>query len=101
MFNLDVITKKNDNKNWQYKMLIIGPSGLGKTNALLNSIQKDNGNLIDKIYLFAKDLDERKYQFLIKTRENAGIKNLNDLNEFIEYSNTMDDVYNKSLVFIT
>ena len=72
---MDVITKKNDNKNWQYKMLIIGPSELGKTNALLNPIQKDNGNLIDKIYLFAKDLDERKYQFLIKKRENAGIKN--------------------------
>ena len=94
MFNLDVITKKNDNKNWQYRMLIIGPSILGKTNALLNSIQKDKGNLIDKIYLYAKDLDEPKYQFLIKKRENARIQNLNDPNEFIEYSNIMDDVYN-------
>ena len=49
MLNLDVITKKNDNKNWPYRMLIIGPSESGKTNALLNLAQKDNK--IDKIYL--------------------------------------------------
>ena len=94
MFNLDVITKKNDKKNWPYRMLIIGTSGSGKTNALLNFIEKDSNNLIDKIYLNAKDLDESKYQFLIKKRENAGIKNFNDSSAFIEYSNTMDDVYN-------
>ena len=76
-------------------MLIIGPSGSGKTNALLNLIQKqDNGNLIDKIYLYAKDLSEPKYQFLIKKREDVGIKNLNDPSTFIQYSNTMDGVYN-------
>ena len=74
-------------------MLIIGPSGSGKTNALLNLIQKDNNSFIDKIYLHAKHLEETKYQFLIKKRGNAGIKNLNNPNEFIEYSNTMDDVY--------
>ena len=73
--------------------MIIGPSGSGKTNALLNLIQKDNNNFIDKIYLYAKDLEEPKYQLLIKKRENAGIKNLNDPNAFIEYSNTMEDVY--------
>ena len=76
MFNLDTVTTKNDNKNWPYRMLIIGPSGSGKTNALLNLIQQDNSNLIDKIYLYAKDLEEPKYQLLIKKRENAGIKNL-------------------------
>ena len=75
-FNLDTVTTKNDNKNWPYRMLIIGPSGSGKTNALLNLIQQDNSNLIDKIYLYAKDLEEPKYQLLIKKRENAGIKNL-------------------------
>ena len=73
-------------------MLITGPFGSRKTNALLNLIQKDNDNFIDKIYLYAKDLDEPKYQFLIKKRENAGIKNLNDPSAFIEYSSTMDDV---------
>ena len=53
-------------------------------------------NILDKIYLYAKDLDEPKYQLLIKERENAGIKNLNDPTAFIEYSNFMDDVYNNT-----
>ena len=44
--------------------------------------------------MYAKDLEEPKYQFLIKKRENAGIKTLNNPNAFIVYSNTMDDVYN-------
>ena len=98
MFNLDAITNKNnkdDDKKWSYRMLLIGPSGPGKTNALLNLIQKQNNDsAIDKIYLHAKDLSEPKYQFLIEKCENAGIKNLNDPSTFIEYSNTMDDVYN-------
>ena len=94
MSNLDTITSKNDDKKWLYRMLIIWPSGSGKTNALLNLIQQqDNDGLIDKIYLYAKDLSEPKYPFLIKKREVAGIKKLNDSSAFIEYSNTMDDVY--------
>ena len=64
MFNLDNITKKGDNKDWSYRKLIIGTSGSGKTNYLLNSIQKDN-NIIDKIYLYANDLEQPKYQFII------------------------------------
>ena len=80
MFNLDEITSVNDNKTWSYRMLIIGPSGSGKTNALLNLIQQSN-NIIDKIYLYAKDLEEPKYQFLIKKIEQAGIKiSLNNKN---------------------
>ena len=97
MFNLDAITNKNnkdDDKKLPYRVLIIGPSGSRKTNALLNLIQKDNGNHIDKIYLYAKDLSEPKYEFLIKKRENAAIKHLNDPSAFTEYSNIMDDVYN-------
>ena len=47
MFNLDHITTKNDNADWCYRKLIIGPSGSRKTNDLLNSVQKDN-NIIDK-----------------------------------------------------
>ena len=73
--------------------MVIGPSGSGKTNALLNLIQEDN-SIIDMIYLHAKALEEPKYQFLIEKREKAAIKNLNDPNAFIEYPNTMDDVYN-------
>ena len=48
---------------------------------------------IDKIYLYAKDLSEPKYELLIKNRKNAGIKYLNDSKAFIECSNTMDEVY--------
>ena len=80
MFNLDAITNKNnkdDDKKWPHRMLIIGPSGSGKTNALLNLIQKqDNDSLVDKIYLYAKDLSEPKYHFLIKKCKNPGIKNI-------------------------
>ena len=48
-------------------MLIIGGSGSGKTNALLNLIkEQDRDNLLDKIYLYAKDLNEPNYQFPIK-----------------------------------
>ena len=98
MFNLDAIKNKNnkdDDKKWPYGMLVIGPSVSGKTNALLNLIQKqNNGNPINKIYLYAKDLSEPKYQLLIERRENARLKNYNDPSAFIEYSNTMDDVYN-------
>ena len=50
------------------------------------------------IYLYAKDLSKSKYEFLIKKRENAGIKHLNNPNAFIECSNSMDDIhdYNSS-----
>ena len=43
--------------------------------------------------MYAKDLNESKYEYLIRNRENAGIKHLNDSKAFIECSNTMNDVY--------
>ena len=104
MFNLDEITNENNkeyNLKWPYisdhpdRILIIGGSGSGKTNALLNSMkEQENGNVIDKIYLYAKDLNESKYQFLITRREDVGTKHLNDPQTFVEYSQCMDDVYN-------
>ena len=103
MFNFHVVLqlKTDHNKKWPhisdhpYRMLMIGGSGSGKNNALFNLIkQQDGDNLIDKICLYAKDLREPKYQFLIKKSEDVGIKHLNDPNAFLEYSNTMDDVYN-------
>ena len=64
-------------------MLIIGDSGSGKTNALLNLIkEQDSDKLIGKIYLYAEDLNEPKYQFLTKKREDVGIKYLNDPKAF-------------------
>ena len=71
--------------------MIIGGSGSGKTNTFLNLINEQHD--IDKIYLYARDLNEPKYDILIKKRKDAGIKDSNDPNAFIECSNTMDDVY--------
>ena len=100
MINLDSIINENNeehNKKWPYipdhpyRILIVGGSGSEKTNALLNLINEQED--IEKIYLYAKDLSEPKYEYLIKNCENAGIKHLNDSKAFIECSNTMDDVY--------
>ena len=76
-------------------MLITGGSGSKKTNVLLNLIkEQDSDSLIYKIHLYAEDLNERNYQFLIKKHEDVGIKCLNDSKAFIEYSQCLDDVYN-------
>ena len=100
MINLDSITNeknKKHNEKWPYipdhpyRILIIGGSESGKTNALINLINEQNG--IDNIYLHARDLNKPKYDYLIKKREDAGKKHLNNAKAFIECSNTMDDVY--------
>ena len=112
MLNLDnIVSNKNENKdttgsgssernNRPFRMLIIGPSGSGKTNPILHLI--NNLHPINKIYLYNKDINEPKYEYLINKREQAGIKNLNDPHAFVEYSDDMDDVlddinnYNKN-----
>ena len=100
MINFDDYTNENKTKhnlNWPYirdhpyRILIIGGSGSVKTNALFNLI--NNQPDIDKIYLYAKDLYEPKYQFLINKRESIGLKHFNDPKAFTEYSNDMNDVY--------
>ena len=48
---------------------------------------------MDKIYLYAKNLNEAKYKSLIKKREDVGTKHFNDSKDFIEYSNDMDHIY--------
>ena len=103
MINLFSITNENNKKHNQkwphlpdhpYRILIIGGSGSGKTNTLLNLIkEQDYHNVFDKIYLYAIDLSEPKYEYLIKRREDAGIKNVNNPNAFMVCSNTMDDAY--------
>ena len=101
MINFDNYTnenKKQHNSKWPhipdhpYRILIVGGSGSLKTNALLNLI--NNQPDIDKIYLYAKDLYEAKYQYLINKREKVGLDNFKDLRAFIEYSNDMQDVSN-------
>ena len=89
--------KTKHNSKWPYipddpyRILIIGGSGSGKTNALLNLI--NNQPDIDEIYLYAKDPYEAKYQFLINKKESTWLKHFNDPKAFIEYSNNIEDVY--------
>ena len=89
MFNLDGITSENNakhNRQWSYI----------PTYTLLNLIKKqeqDNDKLLDNIYLYAKDVNKPKYKSLIKKREDARMKYLNDPKAFTEYLINMDDVY--------
>ena len=100
MINFDEYTNENrirHNPNWTYipdnpyRILIIGGSGSGKTNVLLNLINTQPD--IDKIYLYTKDPYEDKYQFSINKRESIGLKHFIDPKAFIEYSNDMHNVY--------
>ena len=100
MINFDDYTNENiieHNSKWPYirdhpyRILIIGGSGSGKTNALLNLI--NNQPDIDQIYLSAKDPNEEKYQYLINKREKVGLDRFDDPEAFIEYSNDMQDVH--------
>ena len=100
MINFDDYVSENrteHDKNWPhtpdkpYRIFIIGGSESGKTNLLLNLIEDQPD--IDKIYLYAKDPFEAKYQYLIKILGKVGIDYHNDPRAYIEYSNDMCDVY--------
>ena len=99
MINFDLVNNniKNNNTNNIYsythpfRILIISPSGSGKTNLLRDIINERED--IDKIYLFARDLNEHKYELLINTRKKVGINHCNDENEFIESFDSMDYVF--------
>ena len=88
---LKIIKNQPYTPDQPYRILIIGGSGSGKTNLLLNLIEDQPD--IDKIYLYDKDPYEAKYQYLINKREGVGIDHFNDPKGFIEYSNAMHDVY--------
>ena len=96
MINFDGYANENKiqhNLTWPYlpghpyRILIIGSSGSGKTNASLNLI--NNQPDIHKTYLCAKDPYEAKYQLLIHKRERTGLKHFTDPKDFIKYSNDM------------
>ena len=81
MTNFDDYTNENKtehNLKWPYipdhpyRILIIR-----ETNALLNLIK--NQSDMDKIYLYAKDPNEAKYQYFIKKREKVGLDHFDDL----------------------
>ena len=87
MINIDNYVNENKTEhnekcpyipNHPYRIIITGGSGSGKTDALINLINEQND--IDKIYLYARDLSETKYEYFTKKREDAGIKHLNNPN---------------------
>ena len=101
MINLDSITNENNkerNGKWPYipdhpyRILIVLDQEK-QTHCLIWIKEQVYRDVIDKIYLYARDLNKPKYQFLIKKCEDAGIKHYNDPNVFIECSNTMDNFY--------
>ena len=100
MINFDNYTNENKtehNSNWPYipdhpyRILIIGGSGSGKTNALLNLINNQLDN--DKIYIYGNYPYETKYQCLINIHEIAGLKHHDYPKAFMAYSNNMQDIY--------
>ena len=100
MINFDNYTNENKTEHnpkcpyipdHPYRILIVGDSGSGKTNALLNLI--NNQSDIDKIYLYAKDPSEAKCQYLINKREKVGLDHFNDPEAFMEYSNDIQHIY--------
>ena len=100
MINFDDYTNENKiehNSKWPYipdhpyRILIIGGSGSGKRNTLLNLI--NNQPDMDKIYLYAKDSYEKKYQYLINKRGKVALDHFDDPKAFMEYSNDTQDVY--------
>ena len=72
-------------------MLIVGGSGSGKTNELLNIINHEPD--IEKIYLYAKHPYKPKHQFLINKRKDVDVKHFKYPMEFIVYSNDMKNVH--------
>ena len=92
MINLDSITNESNKekfKKWQF--FDDWRFSIRKDKRIAYLIKEKN--YIGKIYLYAKDLSEPKFKFLMKKREDAGTKHLNDPNAFIECSNTMDGAY--------
>ena len=90
MKNYNQSVEINHISNWPYisdhpyRILIIGGSGSGKTNVLLNLMKNQRPDPdINKIYVCVKDLFESKYQLLINERKNAGIKKLKNPKAFL------------------
>ena len=94
-----ILQKHMHTPNWPqipdrpHRILITGGSGSGKTNLMLNVIRYQPD--IDKMYLYAEDPYDVKYQFLINKWQSTGLKHFNDSKAFIEYSSGMNDIYKK------
>ena len=87
MKNYDQSVEINHNPNWPYIPL------------LLNLIKHQRPD-IDQIYSYVQDPFKSKYQLLINGREKIRIENLKNPKAFIDYSQTIDDVYENLKEFI-
>ena len=99
MLNFEYIQKENIKEhhanspeipNHLYRTLVIGGSGSGKTNVLYNLISWEID--VNKIYSYAKDPFEAKYQLLIDKQLNSGFRYFNDSKAFIEDLNDIEDI---------
>ena len=95
MTNYDNVTierRSKYNLKWpeipghSYRILMIEGSGSDK------KTHYDDYCIIGETYLYLKDPNKAKYQYVIWKRENNGLKNVKDSKTFIEYSNNMQDV---------
>lgn len=84
-----------------FRMLICGPSGSGKTNLLLDMIYRLL--YFDKIYLYAKNLEQTKYQHMMQTfepiSEEVGYPILEVSNDEIIPVTEMDNESQKIVIF--
>ena len=96
--NYHQLVKVNHNPNkayipdHPYRIVIIGGSGTGKTNVLLNLIKNKRPGIY-KIYLCVKDPFKWRYQLLINGSESIGIKKSKKSKVFINCLKTFNDVY--------
>ena len=70
-----------------------------KANVLLNLID-NQPDVIDKIYLYAKDPHEAKYQYLINEHEKVGFDHFNDPKALIEYSKILETQSKKKVLIV-
>ena len=84
-----------------FRMLICGPSGSGKTNLLLDMIFRLL--YFDKVYLYAKNLDQSKYQFLLRKfdsiNEEAGYEVISISPDEILPVSELEDDSQKIIIF--
>jgi GTPase SAR1 family protein len=81
---------------WAFRLLIIGPSGSGKTNMCIDLIL--NHIYYDKIYIFAKDIEEPLYDFLkdffIKCKKKIEKETKTDIEDIALFSTDLKDLPN-------
>ena len=84
-----------------FRMLICGPSGCGKTNTLMHKLHQLL--FYDKIYLFSKNLQQPKYQELLKTFQpistEAGYQGIETSTDEIPSLDELNDDNQKIVVF--